>query len=37
MNKYQEYEKFKKLLKELDLPPVEYERRIKEWCIEHDF
>lgn len=35
-NKWKKYEEFKKELKKLNLTPEEYEKRIKEYCEEHD-
>ena len=35
-NKWLDYEEFKKKLKEENLTPEEYEKRIKEYCEEHN-
>ena len=32
MSKQQSYERFKKYLKSLNLPPEQYEKRLKAWC-----
>jgi hypothetical protein len=33
----QEYEAYKRYLQSLNLPPVEYEKRIREWCKKNKF
>lgn len=32
MNKTQQYEDYKNYLRSLNLPPSEYEKRLREWC-----
>lgn len=35
MSKLQKYENYKKYLQSLNLPCLEYEKRLRDWCIKN--
>jgi hypothetical protein len=37
MSKTSQYEAYKQYLKTLNLSPVEYEKRVREWCKKHNY
>lgn len=37
MSKTMEYEEYKKHLQKLNLTPVEYQKKLKQWCIKNKF